>query len=49
MNPRMVTLRQHQNGVWYVHYSRRERRSLGTKDKAKQRIVNRGNLFINSL
>ena len=30
----MVRLRQHPNGVWYVHYSRTNRKSLQTKDKA---------------
>jgi integrase len=30
----MVNMRQHPNGVWYIHYSRTKRRSLLTKDKA---------------
>ena len=30
----MVRLRQHPNGTWYCHYSRTNRKSLHTKDKA---------------
>jgi len=42
MNLCMVNLRQHKNGVWYVHYSRIDRKSLGTKDKAlAQRLFRR--------
>ena len=42
MNLTMVLLRQHRNGVWYVHYTRRDRQSLGTKDKTlAQRLFRR--------
>jgi len=42
MNLTMVRLRQHRNGVWYVHYTRKERQSLGTKDKTlAQRLFRR--------
>ena len=34
MNTLMVRLRQHPNGTWYVHYTRTNRKSLQTKDKA---------------
>jgi len=30
----MVRLRQHPNGIWYIHYDRTNRKSLETKDAA---------------
>ncbi len=38
----MVRLRQHDNGVWYIHCDRKTRRSLRTKDRAlAQRLFRR--------
>lgn len=42
MNLCMVRLKQHENGVWYVHYTRTRRKSLNTKDKnLAQRLFRR--------
>lgn len=37
MNLSMVRLRQHDNGVWYIHYTRTRKRSLRTRDQSLAR------------